>query len=63
MVESLISLLILVLVVGIIVWLALWAISELGVPDPFNRIARVLVILIACLIILYRALPLVGVAV
>ena len=63
MIESLISLLIVVLVVGIIVWLALWAISELGVPDPFNRIARVLVILIACLVILYRALPLVGVAV
>jgi len=63
MIEALISLLIVVLVVGIIVWLALWAISELGVPDPFNRIARVLVILIACLVILYRALPLVGVAV
>lgn len=63
MIEGLIGLLVLVLVVGIIVWLALWAISELGVPDPFNRIARVLVILIACLIILYRALPLIGVSI
>lgn len=63
MVESLISLLIVVLIVGIVVWLALWAIGELGVPEPFNRIARVLVVVIACLIILYRALPLIGISV
>lgn len=63
MIESLISLLILVLVVGLVVWLALWAISELGVPDPFNRVARVLVILIAALIIIYQALPLAGIAI
>lgn len=63
MIEGLIALLIVVLVVGIVVWLALWAIAELGVPEPFNKIARVLVILIAVLIILYRALPLLGVSI
>ena len=63
MIEGLISLLIVVLVVGIIVWLALWAIAELGVPEPFNKIARVLVVLIAVLIVLYRALPLIGVSI
>jgi len=62
MIEGLVSLLIVVLVVGIVVWLALWAIAELGVPEPFNKIARVLVVLIACLINLYRALPLIGVS-
>lgn len=63
MIEGLIALLIVVLVVGIVVWLALWAIAELGVPEPFNKIARVLVILIAALIVLYRALPLLGVSI
>jgi hypothetical protein len=63
MVSSLISLLILVLVVGLVVWLALWAISELGIPDPFSRIARVLIVVIAVLIILYNALPLAGVSI
>ena len=63
MVEALIGLLIVVLIVGIVVWLALWAIGELGIPEPLNRIARVLVVVIAVLIILYRALPLIGVSI
>ena len=63
MIESLIALLVVVLVVGLIVWLALWAIAELGVPEPFNKVARVLVILIAILVILYRAMPLIGVSI
>ena len=63
MIESLIALLVFVLVVGLIVWLALWAIAELGVPEPFNKVARVLVILIAILVILYRAMPLIGVSI
>lgn len=63
MIEGLIGLLILVLIVGIIVWLCLWAVAELGLPDPFSRIARVLIVLIATLIILYRAMPLIGVSI
>lgn len=63
MIEGLIGLLITVLIVGIIVWIVLWAIAELGLPDPFNRIARVLIVLIAVLLILYRAAPLVGLSI
>lgn len=63
MVESLVSLLILVLIVGVVVGLALWAIGELGVPDPFARIARVLIVVIACLIVIFAALPMAGVSV
>lgn len=63
MIESLISLLVLVLVIGIVVWLVLWLISEIPLPAPFGRTARVLVIVIAVLIILFRALPLIGVTI
>lgn len=62
MVEGLISLLILCVVVGIIAWLVLWLIDTLPLPAPFGQIARVLIIIIAVLIILYRALPLLGVS-
>lgn len=62
MVESLISLLIVCVIVAIVVILVLWVLGELGMPEPLNRIARALVILIAALIILYRALPLLGVS-
>jgi len=62
MIEPLIALLVLVLIVGIVVWLVLWLISEIPMPEPFGRIARILVIIIAVLIILARALPLIGIS-
>lgn len=63
MIEALISLLIVCVVVGIICWLVLWLLSALPLPAPFGQIARVLVIAIAVLIILFRALPLIGISV
>jgi hypothetical protein len=62
MIEALIALLITVLVVGIICWLVLWLIDSIPLPAPFGQIARVIVILIAVLIILFKALPLLGVS-
>lgn len=62
MIDGLIALLIVCIVVGIIAWLVLWLIDTLPLPAPFGQIARVLVIIIAVLIILYRALPLLGVS-
>lgn len=63
MIESLISLLILVVVVGIVAWLVLWVLAELPLPGPLGKVARVLVIVIALLIMLAKALPMLGVAV
>lgn len=62
MIEALISLLIVVLVVGVVAWLIIWVLESLPLPEPFAKIARVLLILIAVLIVLYRALPLLGVS-
>ena len=61
-IEALISLLILILVVGIIAALVLWVIREMPIEAPLSQWARVLVIAIAVLIIIVRALPLIGVA-
>jgi len=48
MIEALISIIILCVVLGIVYWL----IMELGLPEPFNKIARICFILIALLIVL-----------
>ena len=61
MIDGLVGLLILVLVLGIVVWLVIWLIDTIPLPDPFGRIAKVLIAVIALLIILARALPLLGV--
>lgn len=63
MIEALISLLIVCVVVAIVVWLILWILEQLPMPAPFGKIARVLVIVIGCLVILVRALPLLGISV
>lgn len=60
MITGLITLLIYILVVGLIVWLALYVISVLPMPAPFGQIARVLVIVVGCIIIIMLLLNLVG---
>jgi hypothetical protein len=60
MISSLISLLIYLLVVGIILWLALYVISVIPLPPPFAQVARVIIIVIGCLIVILLLLQLVG---
>ena len=60
----LVHLLILVLVVGLLVGLALWAIDLLPViPAPFKQFAKAIVIIIAIVIVIAQVLPLAGVAI
>lgn len=52
-----ISLLISLVVAGLIVWLLLWALGEFGIPEPFNKVARVIIILFAVVWVLRLLLP------
>lgn len=63
MVEALIALLVVIVVVGLICGLVVWLIDSSPIPSPFKEWGRWLVIVIAVLIIVMRALPLVGVSV
>ncbi|MDO9364660.1 MAG: hypothetical protein Q7T60_17160 [Sphingopyxis sp.] len=54
MVPSLVSLLVLILVGGLVVWLLFYLIDMLPMPAPFNQIAKAVVILIAILVLLER---------
>jgi hypothetical protein len=45
--STLLSALITLVVVGLICWLVWWFISYIGLPEPFNKVARVLVALVA----------------
>lgn len=54
MVSSLVSLLILILIGGLVVWLLFYLIDMLPMPSPFNQIAKAIVILIAILVLLER---------
>ena len=60
--NALISLLIVVIVVGIVIGLLVYLVDMLPMDAMFKQVARVLLILIAVLIILAKALPMLGVS-
>jgi hypothetical protein len=59
-IEGLIALAIYIIVIGLIVWLLLWAIQQVPLPAPFGQVARVLIIVIAVLIVCYLLLGLIS---
>jgi len=60
--DTLIGLLILVIVVGIVLYLLMLLLDRIPMDDGFKQIAKVLLVLICVLIVLAKALPLIGVA-
>jgi hypothetical protein len=63
MVNALIVLLVAVLVVGLVAYLIIMLVDMLPIEGQFKQVARVLIMVIAVLVILSRALPLLGVPV
>ena len=61
MVDALIGLVILIIVVGIVVYVLQLLINMIPMDEKFRQIAWVLVLLVAVLIVLTRALPLLGI--
>ena len=60
MIESLIYLVLYLVVIGVIVWLLLYLIDAVPVPEPFHRVARVAIIVISVLIVIVLLLQFVG---
>lgn len=48
------------IVVGLIVWLLWWLIGYIGLPEPFNKVARVVIAVIAVLWVINALLGLSG---
>lgn len=56
--SPLIGLIVLCIIVGIVVWLALWLLDNFGgfIAEPFRKGVRMLIIFVGVLIVLSRAL-------
>jgi len=64
MINGLIALIIALIIVGIICGLVVWLIRAAPfIPEPFKSWAEYLVYVVAVLVILAKALPLIGVAI
>lgn len=62
MTSALIALIVVVIVVGIVLYLATLLIDMIPMDGKFKQIAKILLILVAILIVIDRALPLLGIA-
>lgn len=57
---SLFHILISLIVIGMVCWLIWWLIGYIGLPEPFNKIARVIVAVVAVLFLINLVLGLGG---
>lgn len=60
MISGLIYLVIYLIVIGIVVWLLLFLIDNIPVPQPFNRVARIVIMVVGVLIVILLLLQFVG---
>lgn len=59
-VDSLMSTLIYLVVIALIFWLIWWFIGYVGVPEPFNKVIRVIVGILALIVLMSFLLSLIG---
>jgi hypothetical protein len=59
-VSSLVTALLTIIVIACICWLLWWLIGYAGLPEPFNKIARVIIAVVAVLFLINFLLSLIG---
>ncbi len=59
-IDALVSLLVYIIVIGAVCWLLWWLIGFLGLPQPFDKIARGLVAIVAVLLLISLLLGIAG---
>jgi hypothetical protein len=57
---ALLSLFVTLVIVGLIFWLVLWFVDYAGVPQPFNKVIKVVVGLVALIYLINMLLSLSG---
>ena len=60
MITGLVQLVIYIMVLGLVTWLLLFLIDYIPLPEPFNRIAKVVIVVVAVVILIVALLGLVG---
>ena len=60
MIPALINLIIYLLVAGVLIWLVLYIVDAIPIPQPFNRIIKLVITVLACLIVILLLLQVLG---
>ena len=59
-VGSLVSALLTIIIIACICWLLWWLIGYIGLPEPFNKVCRVIIAVVAVLFLINFLLSLIG---
>lgn len=57
---SLVHIIVYILIVGGICWLLWWLVGYIGLPEPFNKVARVIIAVVAVLLLINVLLAFAG---
>lgn len=60
MITSLIYLVIYMIVIGIVIWLLLYLVDNVPIPEPFHRVARIVIMVVGVLVVILLLLQFVG---
>ena len=55
--SALVSLLFSLIIIGLIVYILFWALGKIALPEPFNKIATVVIVLFAAYFLITLLLP------
>ena len=59
-VQGLMNLLIYIVIIGLVFWCIWWFLGYVGVPEPFNKVIRVIIGLVALIIVVNLLLGMTG---
>lgn len=57
---GLVQAVVVLIVFGLIAWLLFWLIGYCGIPEPFNKVARIVLAILCVLVIINILLSLIG---
>jgi len=58
--QSVINAIVWLVIAGVIYWLITWAIAKIGVPEPFNKVINLILVLAVVVILINVLLTLAG---
>lgn len=60
MITGLVYLIVYLIIIGLILWVLLYAVQNIPMPAPFAQVAKVVIIVVGCLIVILLLLQLIG---
>lgn len=58
--EALIWVVVQIVIAAVIYWILTWGIAQIGVPEPFAKVIRVILVLLVCLFLINALLSIGG---